>query len=38
MHNLWFYNNFFKRIREALDAGTFEAFRARNLGRYSKRV
>ena len=24
MHNLWFYNNFFKRIREALDAGTFE--------------
>ena len=27
MHNLWFYNNLMQRIRDALDAGSFEAFR-----------
>ena len=26
-HNLWFYNNLMQRIRDALDAGSFEAFR-----------
>ena len=28
MHNLWFYNELVRRIREALDAGTFAQFRA----------
>ena len=27
MHNLWFYNNLMQRIRDAIDAGSFEAFR-----------
>lgn len=27
MHNLWFYNSLMQRIRDALDAGNFEAFR-----------
>lgn len=26
-HNLWFYNSLMQRIRDALDAGSFEAFR-----------
>ena len=25
-HNLWFYNTLMEKIREALDAGTFESF------------
>jgi len=29
MHNLYFYNQLMQRIRDALDAGTFEAFRAK---------
>lgn len=29
MHNLYFYNELMRRIRSALDDGTFEAFRAR---------
>ncbi len=28
LHNLWFYNELAAKIREALDAGTFDAFRA----------
>ena len=28
MHNLYFYNELARRIREALDAGQFAAFRA----------
>ena len=28
MHNLWFYNTLMERIRAALDAGEFDAFRA----------
>ncbi len=28
MHNLYFYNTLMERIRQALDHGTFEAFRA----------
>ena len=27
MHNLWFYNTLMERIREALDQGTYGAFR-----------
>ena len=34
MHNLWFYNELARRIREALDAGTFAQFRAE----YSERL
>ncbi len=32
MHNLWFYNHLMTEIRDALDAGTFAAYRAK----YSK--
>ena len=28
MHNLWFYNTLMERIREALDNGDYDAFRA----------
>ena len=28
MHNLWFYNTLMERIREALDSGDYDAFRA----------
>jgi len=34
MHNLWFYNTLMERIRDALDAGDFAAFR----GEYSPRL
>ena len=29
MHNLWFYNTLMERIREALDSGSYDDFRAR---------
>ena len=31
MHNLYFYNNLMTQIREAIDSGTFAAFRKRML-------
>ena len=34
MHNLWFYNTLMERIRDALDAGEYDAFRAE----YSRKV
>ncbi len=34
MHNLWFYNTLMERIRDALDAGDYAAFR----GEYSPRL
>ena len=34
MHNLWFYNTLMERIRDALDAGEYEAFR----GEYSQKL
>ena len=34
MHNLWFYNTLMERIRDALDAGQYAAFRAE----YSERL
>ena len=34
MHNLWFYNTLMERIRDALDAGQYDAFRAE----YSRKV
>ena len=34
MHNLWFYNTLMERIRDALDGGEYDAFRAE----YSRKV
>ena len=38
MHNLYFYNQLMARIRQALDAGTFEDFRARYSGLLDQRM
>lgn len=38
MHNLHFYNELMARIRQALDEGTFEAFRAQYSGRLDRPV
>ena len=38
MHNLYFYNKLTERIRDALDAGEFAAFRARYSGRLDERA
>jgi len=38
LHNLWFYNELAARIRQALDEGTFEEFRARYSGKLELRV
>lgn len=38
IHNLHFYNKLMERIREALDNGTFEEFRATYSGRFDKRL
>ena len=38
MHNLYFYNKLAQRIRDALDAGEFEAFRAEYSAKLSERV
>ena len=38
MHNLYFYNKLAQRIRDALDAGEFEAFRAEYSTKLSERV
>ncbi|MBS5165876.1 MAG: tRNA guanosine(34) transglycosylase Tgt [Butyricicoccus pullicaecorum] len=37
-HNLWFYNQLAAKIREALDAGTFAAFREQYSERLAKRI
>lgn len=38
MHNLWFYNTLMERIRDALDAGEYEAFRAEYSVKLGERV
>ncbi|QNL45552.1 tRNA guanosine(34) transglycosylase Tgt [Oscillibacter hominis] len=38
MHNLYFYNKLMEKIRNALDEGTFESFRARYSGRLEERI
>ena len=38
MHNLYFYNKLAQRIRDALDAGEFAAFRAEYSGKLDKRA
>ncbi|MBR1780459.1 MAG: tRNA-guanine transglycosylase, partial [Oscillospiraceae bacterium] len=37
-HNLWFYNELMQRIRDALDAGQFAAFRAEYSEKLSQRA
>lgn len=38
MHNLYFYNDLMQKIRDALDAGEFEAFYKRYVNRLAERV
>ena len=38
MHNLYFYNKLMERMREALDNGTFEQFRAKYSHRLEQRI
>jgi len=38
MHNLWFYNTLMERVRDALDAGEYEAFRAEYSRKLGERV
>ena len=38
MHNLWFYNTLMERIRDALDAGEYDAFQAEYSVRLGERV
>ncbi len=38
MHNLWFYNTLMERIRDALDAGEFAAFRAEYSEKLDRKV
>ena len=38
MHNLYFYNSLMQKIRDALDNGTFEAFRAEYSEKLARRI
>ncbi|MCD8192939.1 MAG: tRNA guanosine(34) transglycosylase Tgt [Oscillospiraceae bacterium] len=38
IHNLWFYNDLMRRIRETLDEGTFEQFRREHSEELSQRI
>ena len=38
MHNLYFYNTLMQRIRDALDAGVFAAFRSAYSGLLDERI
>ena len=38
MHNLYFYNKLMEKIRDALDAGTFEQFRKENSEKLARRI
>ena len=38
MHNLWFYNNLMKEIRDALDEGRFEAYYEEKRAILGKRI
>ncbi len=38
MHNLWFYNNLMREIRDALDAGRFDEYYRANRGVLSRRI
>ena len=38
MHNLYFYNSLMQKIRDALDNGTFEAFRSEYSEKLARRI
>ena len=38
MHNLYFYNNLMKEIRESLEEGRFAKYREEKIGVLSKRI
>lgn len=38
MHNLWFYNTLMERIRDAIDAGEYDAFRAEYSRKLGERI
>ena len=38
MHNLYFYNKLMEKIRQALDAGCFEAFRQEYSEKLARRI
>ncbi len=38
LHNLWFYNELMQKLRDALDAGTFDEFRAKYSGKLERRA
>ncbi len=38
MHNLYFYNSLMQKIRDALDSGTFEAFRSEYSEKLARRI
>ena len=38
MHNLYFYNRLMEKIREALDQGAYQAFRAKYSGILDRRI
>lgn len=38
MHNIWFYNTLFEKIRESLDAGCYASFRSENIPRVGRRI
>ena len=38
MHNIWFYNSLFEKIREALDAGSFQEFRDACIEKVGRRI
>jgi queuine tRNA-ribosyltransferase len=38
MHNLYFYNDLMQKIRDALDNGTFESFRAQYSQKLSEKI
>ena len=38
LHNLYFYNTMMEEIRDAIDAGEFQAYKKRKLGRYGTEI
>lgn len=38
LHNLWFYNELMQKLRDALDMGTFDEFRAKYSGKLEQRA
>jgi queuine tRNA-ribosyltransferase len=38
MHNLWFYNNLMREIREAIENGTFASYYEENVAKLGRRI